>query len=87
MKRGGSCGNSAASALGHDVGKLVFGDLVPHIEKEKTVRPQDPARLLVALNLVGKEHHAELAGHRIEALILKRQCQGIGMSPFDPDVG
>src|SRR6476620_10430155 len=65
----------------HDIGKLVFRNSVPYIEEEMTARLQRPARFLVALNLVGKEHHAELAGDNIKALILEWQRQGIGLFP------
>jgi hypothetical protein len=67
-------------------GEIVLGNSVPYIEKEMTARLQYPARLLVTLNLAGKEHHAELAGHDIEASILERQRQGICLSPFDPTI-
>ncbi len=72
--------------LRHDIGKLVFRNPVPDTEKEMTTRLEDPARLLVTLNLVGKEHHAELADHGIEASILERQRHGIGLSPRDPTI-
>ena len=70
--------------LGHDVGKLVGLNPVPHVEEKMPARLQDAARLLVALDLVGKEHRAELAGHGIEASIRERQGQRIGLLPGDP---
>ena len=48
-----------------------------------TARLQDPARLLVTLNLVRKEHCSELAGHNIKALIRKRERQSVGLLPFN----
>src|SRR5260370_25140694 len=47
---------------------------------------ENPTRLLVSLSLGRKEHHAELAGHNIKALIRKRQRRCIGLSPLDPAV-
>ena len=70
----------------YDIGKLVFRNSVPDVEKEMTARLENPARLLVTLNFIRKEHHAELAGHDIKALIRKRQSQCIGLSPLDPAI-
>ena len=55
------------------------------IEEEATARLKDSPRLEVTLNLVRKEHHAELAGHNVKTLILKRQCQSICLFPLEFD--
>ena len=47
-------------------------------------RSENPACLPVALDLVGKEHHPELAGHDVEASIRERQSQRIRLPPGDP---
>ncbi len=52
-----------------------------------TARLQDAARFLVALHLVGKKHRAELAGHGVEASVLERQGQSVGLFPRNPAVG
>src|SRR5262249_16873580 len=72
--------------LRYDVGKLVFGDFVPHVEKEMAAPLEDAARLPITLNLIGKEHRAELAGYDVKALILERQSERIGLSPRDPAI-
>src|SRR5262249_7961472 len=59
-------------------------DLVPHIEKEVATPPEDTMRLFIAEDLVGKEHHAELAGYSIEFLVLERQGKRIGLKPVNP---
>jgi len=51
-----------------------------------TARLENPARLLVTLNLVRKEHRAELARHGIKTSISKRESQRIGLSPLDPAI-
>src|SRR3954468_7230864 len=66
-----------------NIGKFVFRNAIPHVENEAAARLEDTARLLEALNLVRKEHHAELAGDRIKLLVLKRQRQSIGLLPDD----
>ena len=87
MKRGGSSGNTRASACGHHVGEFVLRDAVPDVEEETPARPQHAARLPVALDLVGKEHRAELAGHDVEAPIAERQRQRVGLLPLDAAAG
>src|SRR6516162_8597669 len=72
--------------LRYDIGKLVFGDSVPHVEKEMAARFQHAARLAITLHLVGKEHRAELAGYDVELLIFERQSKRIGLSPRDPTI-
>ena len=66
--------------------KLVLRNSVPYIEEEATARLKDSPRLEVTLNLVRKEHHAELAGHNVKALVLKRQCQSICRFPRDSTI-
>ena len=56
------------------------------IEEEATARLKDSPRLEVTLNLVRKEHHAELAGHNVKTLILKRQCQSICLFPLNSTI-
>src|SRR5262249_24425495 len=76
----------SSQCFGYDIGKLVFGNSVPDIEKEMTAWPENPACFLVTLKLVRKEHHAELAGHSVKGLICKRQRQCIGLSPLNPTI-
>ena len=87
MKRGGSCGKTAASASRHHIGKLVFRNLVPHVEHETAAGLEHAARLAITLDLVGKEHDAELARHHIERLILERQLQRIRLLPGQAAIG
>jgi hypothetical protein len=68
------------------VRELVIRDRAPHVEEETSSRPQDPARLFVGLNLVRKEHRAELAGYRVKALICERQRKRVGLPPLDPAI-
>src|SRR6516162_3813333 len=72
--------------LRDDIGKLVCGDRVPHVEKEMAAPFEDAARLPITLHLVGKEHRTELAGYDIKALSFERQSERIGLSPGDPAV-
>ena len=65
------------------VGKLVCRDMVPYAEDETATPLQDPVRLAIALNFVGKKHHPKLTRHNVEALGLKGKVQGIGLSPLD----
>src|SRR4051812_17771711 len=69
--------------FGDDIGEFVFGDLIPHIEKEAAAGFQYTPSFLVTQNLVGKEHRAELTRHSIETLILERQRQRVGLPPCD----
>src|SRR5262249_57481532 len=46
-------------------------------------RLEDAARLTITLDLIGKEHRAELAGDDIKALILERQSERVGLAPGD----
>ena len=62
-------------------------DAVPDVEQETSARLQHPPRLPVSLDLVGKEHHAELAGHDVEARIAERQRQRVGLLPFGAATG
>src|SRR5258707_10672508 len=73
--------------LRHHVGEFVLLDGPPNVEEEASARPQGPARLPVSLDLVGKEHHAELASHDIEATIAERQRERVGLFPLDPALG
>src|SRR5260370_16208721 len=72
--------------LRDDIGKLVFRDLVPHVEKETAAAFENAARLPITLHLVRKEHRTELAGYDIKALIFERQSERIGLSPCDPAI-
>jgi hypothetical protein len=53
------------------ISKLVLRNSIPYSEEEATARLKDSPRLEVTLNLVRKEHHAELAGHNVKTLVLK----------------
>src|SRR6476620_5418578 len=68
------------------ISKLVLRNSVPYIEEEATARLKDSPRLEVTLNLVRKEHHAELAGQNVKTLVLKRQCQSICLFPLDSTI-
>ena len=57
----------------YDIGKFVFGDLVPYVEEKMAIRPQDPTGLPIGFDLLGKKHDAELADDDIKFVIPKRQ--------------
>jgi hypothetical protein len=63
--------------------KFIFVQTVPDVEEETPERAQHAASLAVALDLVRKEHDAELAGDGIKAVSFERQRQRIGLSPCD----
>src|SRR3974390_590729 len=69
-----------------DICKLVVRNLIPDVEIIMSVGLQDAPRLFKSLNLVGKEHHPELAGHSIEALIVEWQFLCVSHLPFGPMV-
>ena len=54
---------------------------IPNVEREKTARLQDTRRLANSGRLVGKKHEAELADDGIEAVVLERQVERVGL-PF-----
>src|SRR5262249_39836606 len=70
----------------YDIGEFVFGDSIPHIEKEMAAPLEDAARLAITLDLIAKEQRAELAGDDIKALILKRQTERVGLAPGDATI-
>ena len=65
------------------VGKIILLNPVPDVEEEAPAGFQDAARFGVAFDLVRKEHHAELAGHGVEAVVVEGECQGVRLSPVD----
>src|SRR5262249_23044678 len=67
----------------YDIGEFVFGDSIPYIEKEMAAPLEDAPRLAITLDLIGKEHRAELAGDHVKALILERQSERVGLAPGD----
>src|SRR5215471_1794309 len=72
--------------LRDDIGKFVFSNAVPHVEKGMAAAFEDTPRLPITLPLVGKEHRAELAGDDVKASILERQRERISLSPRDPAI-
>src|ERR1700745_1642620 len=67
----------------YDIAEFVFGDSIPYIEKEMAAPLKNAARLPVTLDLIGKEHRAELAGDHVKPLILERQSERVGLAPRD----
>src|SRR5258708_34011095 len=72
-----------AKSLLHDLGKVVFLDLVPHVEEEASTGLKYTARLRISFVLVGEEHHAELAGENVEACVDEGQSEGASLVPFE----
>ena len=68
--------------FGHDVGEFVFLDPVPHIENEDTARAEHAARLRECLRLIGEEHDAELAHHRVKRFVSEGQLQRVRLTPL-----
>src|ERR1700745_1630686 len=67
----------------YDIAEFVFGDSIPDIEKEMAAPLENAARLAVTLDLIGKEHRAELAGDHVKPLILERQSERVALAPRD----
>ena len=65
------------------IGEDVLLDAIPDVEEEMPARAEDAPRLAVAGDAVGEEHRAELAEDEIEARVVERQRQGIGLTPVD----
>ena len=53
----------------------ILRNAVPHVEHELSTRFQHPVGFPERGDAVGKEHHAELAHHGVETLVIERQCQ------------
>src|SRR6185503_17680263 len=58
-------GKDRGEGLCHDIGEFVLRNAIPHVEEIAAARFQDPPRLPIALNLVGKKHRAELTDDRV----------------------
>ena len=69
--------------LGHLIGKFVFLDAVPDVEKVPPTGLQHPPRFAIGRDTVGEEHRAELAADEAEARVFERQGLGIRLAPFD----
>jgi hypothetical protein len=56
----------------------------PHAEQEAATGPQNTQSLAKRHQLVGEEHHTELADDVIELLIGEWQRKSVGFLPLDP---
>ena len=71
MNRGGSCGKSVASASVTTSANSFSAIRSQTLKKKRPPGFSTRRASLIALHLVGKEHRAELAHHRVEALSSK----------------
>lgn len=68
----------------HHISKLVYADVIPHVEEKTPSGPEDPVRLRVTFDPVRIEHHAELAAYAIKRSLVEGQFKCVGLLPANP---
>ncbi len=83
IEGGGIVGEQLGDRGSGDFRGKVAVDPVPDHQKIMAAVAQHPARFGIPGDLVGKEHHAELADDEIEAGVLERKVERIGLPERD----
>ena len=77
----GIAGKAGLQRLGDRLGEVIGAQIGPDAEEIAPARGQHPPGLAEALNPVGEEHDAELAGHHVEAGIGEGQGLAVRRAP------
>ncbi len=80
-KSGVSSGSTSASDVGQRGLDVVGVEGVPDVEEEQAAGGEHAAHLAVGRDLVGEEHHPELAGHQVEGVVGEVEVHRVGDPP------